>query len=210
MELKHLVIVLSVAGTGFLYVLSLFSQPTVVSLDDVEDFEGKQVVVEGVVVSYRVTTFGGQQIVIQDRNESELEVIVYVEEETDVEYGDVIQATGVVQQYGGEWEVVVNTARGVVVVEKWQDTTYPLWQLAVKPQGFVGRNVKVSGFVDRVYDSFFYLMDSTSQYSVVVYFDMAQRQNFSGGEWVQVGGRFEYDDLSFRYVISATEFFKTS
>ena len=109
-------IVLSIGGTCFLYVLSLFSQPTVVSLDDVESFEGKQVVVEGVVVSYRVTTFGGQQIVIQDRNVSEVEVIVYVEEETDVEYGDVIQATGVVQQYGGEWEVVVNTARGVVVV----------------------------------------------------------------------------------------------
>ena len=210
MELKHLVIVLSVVGTCFLYVLSLFSQPTVVSLDDVESFEGKQVVVEGVVVSYHVTTYGSQQIVIQDRNESEVEVIVYVEEETDVEYGDVIQATGVVQQYGGEWEVVVNTARGVVVVEKWQDTTYPLWQLAVKPQGFIGRNVKVSGFVDRMYDSYFYLIDSSSQYSVVVYFDMAQRQNFSSGEWVQVGGRFEYDDLSFRYVIYAAEVFRAS
>lgn len=210
MELKHLVIVLSVVGTVFLYVLSLFSQPTVVSLGEVEDFEGKQVVVEGVVVSYRVTTYGGQQIVIQDRNGSDVEVIVYVEEETDVEYGDVVQATGVVQQYGGEWEVVVNTARGVVVVEKWQDTTYPLWQLAVKPQGFIGRNVRVMGYVDRVYDSYFYLVDGSSQYSVVVYFDVTQRQNFSGGEWVQVGGRFEYDDLSFRYVIRAAEFFRAS
>lgn len=80
-----------------------------IELHEIPEYEGKQVIVEGIVTEHRITTYGGQIIEIKNLDSENIsKTIVFVEGETSVEYGDRIQATGTVQKYKDEWEIVVN------------------------------------------------------------------------------------------------------
>jgi len=206
MEFKYFVIFLSVACIIFLYFLSSLSQPIEIYLEDISNYEGKQIIINGIVTEYRTTTYGGQIIEIRDiSNTNSSHVVVYVEGETTVEYGDIIQAEGLVQRYKEDWEVVVDDSRYVKIIEKWSNITFPLWQLALNPDKYLGMNVNVSGIVERDYDSYFYLIDSGGDYSVAVYYDSSQFKNFSEGDSVSVGARFVYDTSTFRYTLRTNE-----
>jgi uncharacterized linocin/CFP29 family protein len=206
MELKYFVIVLSVACILLLYFLSTLSQPIRIDLNEIPDYEGKQVIVEGVVTEHRITTYGGQIIEIKNLDsKNSSKTIVFVEGETNVEYGDIIQATGTVQKYKGEWEIVVNNERFVKILQKWSNITFPLWQLAEDPNKYVDTNVNVTGIIDRKYDAYFYLVDSEEQYTIAVYYDSSRFYTFSQGDTVYVGARFVYDAETMRFVLSAKE-----
>lgn len=206
MELKYFAIILSVACTLFLYFLSTLSQPIMIELHEIPEYEGKQVIVEGSVTEHRITTYGGQIIEIKNLDSENIsKTIVFVEGETSVEYGDRIQATGTVQKYKDEWEIVVNNERFVKILQKWTDVTFPLWQLAENPDKYVGTNVNVTGFIDRKYAAYFYLVDSEEQYIVAVYYDSSKFYNFSQGNAVYVGARFVYDAETMRYVLQAKD-----
>lgn len=206
MELKYFVIVLSFACIFFLYFLSTLNKPIMINLQEIQDYEDKTVTVEGVVKEHRVTKYGSQIIEIIDVDgENHSNVIIFVEGETLVEYGDRIQVTGIVKKYEGEWEVVVNNPRFVKIIEKWSDISFPLWQLAENPNRYVGANVNVTGFIERVYSSYFYLVDSEEQYSIVVYYDSSKFSNLSQGVGVYVGGRFVYDEETLRFVLDVSE-----
>ncbi|MCK4332154.1 MAG: hypothetical protein KAV40_01090 [Thermoplasmatales archaeon] len=177
-----------------------------IELHEIPEYEGKQVIVEGIVTEYRITTYGGQIIEIKNLDSENIsKTIVFVEGETSVEYGDRIQATGTVQKYKDEWEIVVNNERFVKILQKWADITFPLWQLAENPDKYVGTNVNVTGFIDRKYDAYFYLVDSEEQYTVAVYYDSSKFYNFSQGNAVYVGARFVYDAETMRYVLQAKD-----
>lgn len=185
-----------------LYFLSTLSQPTIVELYQIPNYEGKQVIVEGIVIEHRLTTYGGQIIEIKDFiKANSTELIVFVEGETPVEYGDTIQATGTVQKYKGEWELVVDNERFIKILQKWNNITFPLWQIAANPDKYVGLNVNVYGVVERDYTSYFYLVDSEDEYTVAVYYDSSRFYNFTEGDEVKVGARFVYDTPTLRYVL---------
>ena len=206
MELKYLVIILSVVSICFLYFLSTLSQPLHIKLNEIPENEGKIVVINGIVTKYHSTGYGGQLIEIINADTTSKETaIIFVEEETTVEYGDKITATGKVQKYKGEWEVVVNSAQYIIIQEKWKNINIPLWQLAEYPERYVGRNVNISGSIERKYEGFFYLTNSEEGYLLVVYYDSSKIFNLSEGEAVSVGGRFIYDVETFRFVLEATE-----
>lgn len=206
MELKYFVVILSVVCIAILYFLSTLSQPITIELHEVPDYEGKQVIVEGTVTEHHVTTYGGHIINIKDMdNQSNFEIIVFVEEKTTVEYGDRIQATGKVQKYNDEWEIVVNDARFVKILQKWSNITFPLWQLAENPRKYVGININVTGIVDRDYDTYFYLVDSEEQHSIVVYYDSSIFHNFTQGDSVCVRGQFIYDEETLRFTITVKD-----
>ena len=205
-QLKYFVVILSVVCIALLYFLSTLSQPIIIELNEVPDYEGKQVIVEGTVTEHYITTFGGHIINIKDMdNQSNFEVIVFVEEETMVEYGDKIKATGKVQKYNDEWEIVVNDARFVEILQKWSNITFPLWQLAENPSKYVGININVTGVVERDYDSYFYLIDSEEQHSIVVSYDSSKFHNFTQGDNVYVRGQFVYDEETLRFKINVKE-----
>lgn len=205
-ELKYFIALLSVVCIVLLYFLSTLSQPINIELSGVPEYEGKQVIVEGTVTEHYTTTYGGHIINIKDMNsENTSEVIVFVEEKTTVEYGDRIKATGKVQKYNDEWEIVVNKARFVKILQKWSNITFPLWQLAENPSKYVGINVNVTGVVDRDYDSYFYLIDSEEKHSIVVYYDSSRFHNFTQGDRVSVRGQFVYDEETLRFTITTKE-----
>jgi len=178
------------------------SQPITIELKETPNYEGKQVIVEGVVTEHRLTTYGGQIIQIKDFDEeNSTELTVFVERQTPVEYGDKIQATGIVQKYEGEWELVVDNERFIKILQKWNNTSFPLWQIAENPNKYIGLNINVYGIIERDYGSYFYLIDSDGEYTIAVYYDSSQFHNFSEGDMVRVGARFVYDSPTVRYLL---------
>jgi len=198
MKLKHPSVLFSIAGILFLYFISTLTQPILISLVEIPEYEDKQVIVEGTVTDYQDTTYGSQIITIAGGNAS---VCVFVEGSIEVEYGDTIQATGKVQKYNDEWEIVVNNERFVKIVQKWQNLSIPILQLAKNPTKYVGLNINVTGYVDMIYDSYFYLIDADEIHSLFVSCNPSIYDAVAPGEQVNVAGQFTYKKEELRYTL---------
>jgi len=202
MQLKYFSLLFSIAGISLLYVLSILSQPTIIELRELPDYEGKQVIAEGNVTEYYATTYGGQIITIKD---DDVTATVFVEGTIDIEYGDKIQATGTSQKYKEGWEIVVNNERFVTVLEKWQNISFPLWQLAGNPTKYDGLNVNVTGYVDVIYESYFYLVDETEEHSLIVFCKPSKYNVSYPGQKVNVAAQFAFDEEKFQYKLTLCE-----
>ena len=205
MKFKYLIILIAIASLVALYFLSLVSQPDLISLSALPTYNGQQVIVQGVVTEYRITTYGSQIITIRDIENSTNSVMLYIEGEVSVEYGDTIQAIGEVQQYQEQWEVSVNNPQFVTILQKWNNQKFPLWQLAENPGKYLGTNVNVTGIVTQKHESSFSLTDAEGKYSIDVSYDSSCPYQFSKDDSVAVAGRFIYETKTFQYVLKATE-----
>lgn len=205
MKFKYLIILIAIASLVALYFLSLVSHPVLISLSALPTYNGQQVIVQGVVTEYRTTTYGSQIITIRDMENSTNSVALYIEGEVSVEYGDTVQAIGEVQQYKEQWEISVNNPQFVTILQKWNNQSFPLWQLAENPGKYLGTNVNVTGIVTQKYESSFSLTDSERKYSIDVSYDSSCPHQFSKDDSVAVAGRFLYETKTFQYVLKATE-----
>ncbi|MBU1941813.1 MAG: hypothetical protein KKC68_08575 [Candidatus Thermoplasmatota archaeon] len=202
MQLKYFVIFLAVVSISLLYLLSYFIQPVFIDIEKIAQYEGKEVIIEGQICDYYITSYGSQIITVQTLNKSHsFELTLFVETISDVDYGDIIQATGTVQKFQEKWELVVNTARNIKVLTSWHNISYPLKQLAENPQKYEGYNVQITGIIDRIYDSYCYITDSLGKYTIAVYFNEYQLQNVTEGKIIQIKGRFHYHQEHLRYII---------
>ena len=202
LKLKHYSLILSIAGIAILYFISLLSQPVLIELFELPDYEDKQVIVEGAVTEYHVTTYGSQLITIKDKNNS---AIIFIETEIDVEYGDRIRATGKVQKYNDGWEIIVSNKKFIETIQKWQNISIPLWQLAQKPSNYQGLNVNVAGVVDSLYDNYLYLTDLDGTYSLIVFYNPYMYNSLYPGQTVIVEGKFDFNQETFRYALTLSE-----
>jgi DNA/RNA endonuclease YhcR with UshA esterase domain len=200
MKLKHIAVIFALTGTLFLYFISILSQPAIIKLDQISNFDGKQVTATGVVAEYYTTQYGSQLITIRDEN---LSVTVFLEEEVDLEYGDRIQATGQVQKYKETWEIMVENIKDIKILEKWQNTSFPVWQLAQNPTKYLGLNVNVSGIVDAVFDKYFHLKDIENNNTLLVFYNA--KPFLYRGETVFVSGKFLFDEQNLRYILVVSE-----
>jgi cytochrome c-type biogenesis protein CcmE len=205
MKFKYLIILIAIASLVVLYFLSMVSQPVLISISTLPTYNGQQVIVQGVVTEYRITTYGSQIITIRDIENSTNSVMLYIEGEVSVEYGDTIQAIGEVQQYQEQWEVSVNNPQFVTILQKWNNQKFPLWQLAENPGKYLETNVNVTGIVTQKHESSFSLTDAEGKYSIDVSYDSSCPYQFSKDDSVAVAGRFIYETKTFQYVLKATE-----
>ena len=201
MNLKRLSILFAITGTLFLYFLSTLSKPVIIELQDIPEYENKKIVTKGFVKEYFSTKYGSQLITIQNATFS---AIVYVEGSTNVEYGDKVSVTGKVQKYLDDWEIILDDKRNLEILEKWNGTSHPLWEIAQNPGFYLDLNLNISGFVDAVYDSFFYLRDLETNYTIPVYFNRYLGSEIYPGKEVVVYARFKFDEKQLRYIL---EFF---
>jgi len=205
MKFKYLIILIAIASLVALYFLSLVSHPSLISLSALPTYNGQQVIVQGVITEYRTTTYGTQIITIRDLGNSTNSVTLYIEGEVSVEYGDTVQAIGEVQQYNEQWEISVNNPQFVTILQKWDNQSFPLWQLAENPDKYLGTNVNVTGIVTQKHESSFSLTDPEGKYSIDVSYDSSRPHQFSKDDSVAVAGRFLYEQKTFQYVLKATE-----
>jgi hypothetical protein len=206
MKFKYIVVVLSLVSLLVLYLISGLSQPTVISFSKIPASEGKQVVVKGIVAGYQTTTVGSTLVTIRDTDSINTSTItLYVEGPLLVEYGDLVQATGIVQQYNNAWELAVTSPQSVAILQKWGNRSFPLWQLAQNPARYVDTNVNVTGIVGTISSSNFNLQDSAGDYSVPVSYTHSSNSTFSKGDQVAVKARFLYDKATLSYLLKVTD-----
>ncbi len=201
-KLKHFSVIFAIAGIALLYFISTLTQPAVIEIQELSKYEGKQVTVEGYVTDYFETAQGSQIITIEENNHT---LTIFLEGKTTVDYGDIIKATGEVQKYKGEWELVVNNEKFVKIIEKWKDNTILIWQLGSNPERYKNLNVNVTGYIDYVYDDYFYLTDSDNKYSLVISYNSLNNISLYVGQKVNVAGKFIFDETDFRYKITLSD-----
>jgi len=202
MQLKHYSLLFSIAGIIILYFLSTLTQPIVIELSELPEYEDKQVTVEGVVAEHYITSYESQIIKIEGDNAT---AMVFVEEKSDVEYGDKIQVTGKVQKYKGDWEIVVGNERFVTILQKWQNISIPLWQIAENPVKYDGLNINVTGYIDAVYDAYFYLVDEEATHSIIVFYNSFEHGSVYSGQKVDIAAQFRYNPEDLRYKLDVMD-----
>ena len=202
MKLKRLSLLFATSGTLFLYFLSILSEPYVVDLSDLPNYAGKKITTNGVVTEYFTTKYASQMITIKNEN---FTAIVYLEGICDVEYGDRIQATGEVQKYMDDWEVIVDNKKNLKIVEKWDNVSFPIWQLAQNPTKYLGLNVNVTGYIESIFDSYFYIVDIENKHSLVVFYDSYAGLSLYPGKKVCISAKFLFDEKNLRYKLELFE-----
>ena len=202
MKLKHFSLLFSIAGILILYLLSRVSQPAVIGLNELQNYEGKQVTVEGIVKNHYETKHGSQIIKIEEDN---ARITVFVEEKTNIEYGDRIQATGEVQKYQDEWELVINDDSFVKILKKWNNISFPLWQLAKNPNKYLDTNVNVTGHIESISNSYFYLVDLEKKHALIVFYKISRNITIYPGQKISASGLFSFDEENFRYKLDICE-----
>lgn len=206
MKFKYIVIFLSILSLSILYGVSQLSQPEPVSLSTLSSYEGQQVIVQGVVTTYRSTTFGSQLITLRDADNEFVTAVLYLEEgDVFIEFGDVIEAIGQVQRYKDQWEVVIRNPQLITVIQKWNNASFPLWQLAEHPTRYLGSNINITGFITKKQQSTFVLSDQTETYALEVTCSAAESTLLSNGDAVAVAGRFIYEPCTLRFHLQITE-----
>jgi DNA/RNA endonuclease YhcR with UshA esterase domain len=202
MILKHYSLIFSVVGILVLYFLLRTSQSTMISINEISKYEGKQVTIEGTVLEHHLTKYGSQIIEIENDNAT---TTVFIEGKIEIEFGDKIQVTGEIQKYEGEWEIVVNSINMVKIIEKWKNSSFPLWQLAENPSKYLGLNINVSGYIDYISNSYFYLSDFDRKYSLPVFYTLVENLTISPGLKISVYGQFLFDEENFRYKLELNQ-----
>ncbi|HER45344.1 MAG TPA: hypothetical protein ENO12_00840 [Thermoplasmatales archaeon] len=205
MKFKYLVIFVTGISLVVLYGASLISQPTKVSLSSLSNNNGQQVMVQGRVTDYRTTNFGSQLITLREYMNSNVSVVLYLEGVVSVEFGDRIQAIGKVQRYKNQWEITVSNPQFVTILEKWDNQSFPLWQLAENPERYANGNVNVTGVVSQKHSSKFVLSDATKTHLLEVSCDSSSLSWLSIGDAVAVAGRFFYDPCFLRYLLKVSD-----
>jgi hypothetical protein len=196
MKLKYFSLLFSIIGILLLYFLSKLTSPPVISISEISDYNGKQVVVKGIVKDYSSSRFGSQNIIIEEDNSS---ATIFLEGKIDVEYGDKIKAIGEVQKYKDGWEIIVNNIQFVKILRKWNNISFPIWQLAKNPQRYLGLNVKINGYVESISNANFYLVDVENKHSLIVFYSYSKNITIYPGQRVNVSGKFTFDKKNFRY-----------
>ena len=196
MKLKHYSLIFSVAVILVLYFLLRISQSTIIDIYEIQKYEGKQVTIEGIVIEHHLTKYSSQIIKIENNKAT---ATVFIEGKTEVEFGDRIQATGEVQKYEGEWEIVVNNLNLVKIIEKWGNRSFPLWQLAENPGKYIGKDINITCYIDYISNSYFNIADIERKYSLPVFYELEKNLTISPGQKIIAFGRFLFDEENFRY-----------
>jgi hypothetical protein len=206
MNIKYITLLISILGVIVLYILSLYAQPPVVVLSELPDFEGKIVTTQGTITTYRQTDYGNQIITIRDNNTT---ATVFASTPLIIRSGDLIQATGSVEQYQDTWEILLNDPQSFQILKIWNETTTPLGEIAQKPISFQDQNLNVTGYIDALYESYFYFTDAKADYTIPVFFKQSYNTSLYKGEKVILTAYFSYDPTQLRYIFTLTEPYHT-
>ncbi len=206
MKFKYLVVVLSLISMMVLYLIAGLSQPTIVSFSELSASEGKRVVVQGIVAGYQSTTAGSTFVTLRNNDaESTMTITLYVEGQPSLEYGDVVQVTGTVQQYNNQWELAVADPQSISVLERWGNRSLPLGLLAKDPERYVDTNVNVTGIVGSITSTSFELQDVTDGCTVSVTCKRSSNASFVKNDFVAVKARFFYDEATLSYQLKVAD-----
>lgn len=207
----HWAILLSIIGIIILYIISIQSKPKEISISEIEKYNGKYVIVQGVVIDDYSTRSSGKILTIREGNST---LLVYIEKSSkNIEIGDKISVEGKVQKYQDEFEIVVLSDKSIEIIKHWKSNKISIKQLSKSPENYKDVNINISGYAIYVStyenNTSFYLTDSlemgNNSLKVICNSNNSTVQNFTEGDFVYVNGKFEFDEFSLRYVVKVEE-----
>lgn len=202
MKLKHISLIFSITGIAVLYFISTLTTPYIIELNEVPNYEGKIVTTQGIVINHYETKHGSQIITIQDKNTT---VTIFLEGKIEVEYGDKLQITGEIKKYKEEWEIIPSDAKSIKIIQKWDNISIPLWQIAQNPSKYENININITGFIDSVFDNYFILADEEGKHSLMVFYNTYTDIRIFSGQKVNIAGSFKFDKKNFRYMVKLNQ-----
>lgn len=202
MKLKYFSLVISIAGIFILYFLSKFSQAPLIKINELPNYNGKQVTIEGIVIEHQLTKYGSQIITIENENSI---TSIFSEKKVEIEFGDKIQVTGEVQKYKEKWELIVNDISNLKILEKSKNLSFPLWQLAENPQKYLNKNINVTGYIESISNSYFCLVDLEKKFFLTVVYQLEKNIAIIPGQKVSIFGCFSFDEKNFRYILEINQ-----
>lgn len=206
-KLSLFVILFSIIGILVLYFISLNSLPANISLSEVKNYEGKEVIVHGIVFE----NYGNDDTLLKIKDVN-FSVLIFSEEKlSNIEIGDEIQAKGIAQKYKGEYEIVVKSKNDIKILKKWSNEFLSLKELAENPEKYEGVNVNVIGYIkfqptinDK--NATISLTDNLTNSSVVLKVEIKNLNKTLKQEFfVNVRGKFVYDGYNLKYFILVNE-----
>ena len=123
-----------------------------------------------------------------------------MESPIDVQQGDKINATGRIQQYEDEWEIIIEEQELVTIEQSWENKTLTLQEIAENPINFINQNLNVTAYVDIIYDEYFQLIDETYQYQCIVEKPYIKNLTLYTGQPINLNAYLTYDNTQMRYL----------
>jgi hypothetical protein len=119
LKFGHTAVIFGVCGIALLYVVTVLSHPlTVSNFDDIDQYEGQTVSVEGAVINHYITNQG--ELVYTLYNNNDLLNIIVESSLNDLQIAginSILQVTGDVQKnYRGEYEIIVTDNKNMQVI----------------------------------------------------------------------------------------------
>ena len=197
MNHKILSLLISVIGILVLYYLSLLSQPNLINIDQVEQFEGNLVSIKGTITATKTISQNNQAITIMDNTST---LPVFIDDIVEVQIGDQVKVTGTIQKYNDEWQLVSDLPDSVIILSSWKNHSINLTEIAQNPTKYIDQNVNVTGYVDIVFDSYFHLTDDNYQYTFLVEKPYIKNVSLYPGKKISIQAQFTYDSSNTRYL----------
>lgn len=201
MKLKYLPLIASILGILLLYTISLLNQPIFITLDQIDEYDGKTITIDGKVIDYHTNNYNNQLITIQQFNNT---LLLYLDSPIDVQNGDEIKATGKVQQYKETWELIVKQTTDIVIIQEWKHNNINLKDIALNPTHYLQQNVNVTGYIDLVFDEYFHLKDKEQTYTFFVKIPYNTNTTIYPGKLINLHAYFTYYPEQTRYLFEIT------
>ena len=209
---KLIVVLFSLLGVCVLYYISLVITPPFVPLDEVALYEGTIIWTRGVITDLSVTESGTVLMKLTD-NQTELPLFFDAPDAgqklSNLSYGDEIEVEGTVQVYRGVYELVAS-ATGLKTVKRERPTAF-IAHIAMQPEAYEGRTIRVIGYTGDIYTHVFYLCDETGGYRMRVSCSNAAippsaLQALEEGDKIIAQGVLAYDAQNMRYELNLIDF----
>ncbi len=196
--LKYITLILAIMGVIFLYALSLLQQPIVLTtVDSLEEYDGKEVTLTGTILDYSNTRYGSQLITIQCNSTT---LTVFSETPLSFFKGDILQATGTIQEYKNTWELILSNPKAATIQTTWQNKTTTIKDIADHPQDYLNIPLNITGYVDMTYDTIIYLKDGVGNYTVPLIPPTSSIP--PTGSLIYVHATLTYDSTHIRYILT--------
>ena len=196
--IKYLTLLFSISGVIFLYSLSMFQQPILLtSIQTLDEYEGKEVTLSGIILDYSTTNYGNQIIKIQCNS---TELTVFSETPLSFHKGDMLQATGTIQEYKDNWELIISNPKTAKIKETWQNKTTTIKDIAEHPEDYINIPRNITGYIDLTYETLTYLKDSSGTYTLPLTTPTQSIPKI--GSKVYLHATLSYDSTNARYILT--------
>ena len=202
-KIGKLVVILSLLGVCILYGISSVIVPPYVPLDEVGAYESAFVRTRGVISDFYVTGSGNVLMRIMG-NQTELLIFISSAANSDnllnLSYGDEIEVEGRVTVYQGEYELVADE-NAIKKVAHESNVSF-ISQIALRPEYYKGRRIRVAGYVKDVYKRVFHLCDEKGNYCMIVNANGRPISQLQEGTKIVAEGLFYYEPQNMRYELN--------